>query len=86
VLLTRCRRWAWLAVPYALHILMDLPTHERYEGRPFHPLSDWHVIGLSWGDPRIFWPNVFALVVALWAVNRRRRVERPAPRAESREP
>ena len=72
VLLTRFRRWAWLAVPYALHILMDLPTHERYEGRPFYPLSDWHVIGLSWGDPRIFWPNVAALLLALWFVNRRR--------------
>lgn len=73
VALTRFRRWCWLAVPYALHVLMDLPTHERYEGRPFYPLSDWHLIGLSWGDPRIFWPNVAALLLALWWVNRRRR-------------
>jgi len=65
------KQCCWLAVPYALHVLMDLPTHERYEGRPFYPLSDWHVIGLSWGDPRIFWPNIAALVFALWWVNRR---------------
>lgn len=73
VALTRFRRWCWLAVPYALHVLMDLPTHERYEGRPFYPLSDWYFIGLSWGDPRIFWPNAAALVIALWWVNRRTR-------------
>jgi membrane-bound metal-dependent hydrolase YbcI (DUF457 family) len=69
--LTPFRRWCWLAVPYALHVLMDLPTHERYEGRPFYPLSDWHFIGLTWGDPRIFWPNLAALLVALWFVSRR---------------
>ncbi|MDQ3071506.1 MAG: hypothetical protein M3R55_17475 [Acidobacteriota bacterium] len=73
VLMTRFRRWAWLAVPYALHILMDLPTHERYEGRPFYPLSDWYFIGVTWGDPRIFFPNVIALLVTLWFVHRRSR-------------
>ena len=70
---TRFRRWCWLAVPYALHIVMDLPTHERYEGRPFYPLSDWYFIGLSWGDPRIFFPNVVLLLVALWWVRKRSR-------------
>lgn len=71
--LTRFRRWCWLAVPYALHILLDLPTHERYEGRPFYPLWDWHFIGVSWGDPRILIPNFIALALALWWVNRRQR-------------
>lgn len=78
--LTRFRRWCWLAVPYGLHILMDLPTHERYEGRPFYPLSDWHFIGLSWGDPRIFWPNVVLLIAALvWVRRRPRPALRPEP-------
>jgi hypothetical protein len=73
-LLARERReWLWLAAPYALHIFMDIPTHERYETRPLYPLSDWHVIGLSWGDPRIFVPNLAALVVALLWVRRRPR-------------
>ena len=66
-------RWCWLAVPYALHILMDLPTHERYEGRPFYPLSDWYFSGVSWGDPRILIPNFIALAIALWIVSRRRK-------------
>jgi hypothetical protein len=74
VLLTRWRRYAWLAVPYALHILMDIPTHERYQTQPFYPLSSWHFQGLTWADPRIFWPNVAALaVVYAWIVMRNRR-------------
>jgi hypothetical protein len=68
LLATRWRRYAWLAVPYALHILMDIPTHERYQTQPLAPLSSWHVQGLTWTDPRIFWPNVAALlVVYIWS-------------------
>jgi hypothetical protein len=67
------KRWAWLAIPYGLHILMDIPTHERYQTQPFYPLSSWSFQGLSWGDPRIFWPNLIALVVTLVVVVRRRR-------------
>ena len=54
VLMTRWRRLAWLAVPYALHVLMDIPTHERYQTQPLYPLSSWSVQGVSWADPRIF--------------------------------
>jgi hypothetical protein len=75
VSLTRARRWAWLAVPYALHILMDIPTHERYQTQPLHPLSSWSMVGLSWSDPRIFFPNVIALAGVwgwLWMRNRRK--------------
>ncbi len=63
LLVTRWRGYAWLAVPYALHIVMDIPTHERYQTRPFYPLSSWQYQGLSWADPRIFWPNVVALIL-----------------------
>jgi hypothetical protein len=69
------KHWAWLAVPYGLHILMDIPTHERYLTQPFYPLSSWSFQGLSWGDPRIFWPNVIALVVTLVIVVRRRHLQ-----------
>ena len=70
------REWLWLAVPYALHVFMDVPTHERYETRPFHPLWDAHVRGLSWGDPRIFVPNLAVLAVTfLWIRRHRRRAD-----------
>jgi hypothetical protein len=74
LLATRWRRYAWLAVPYALHILMDIPTHERYQTQPFAPLSPWHAQGLTWADPRVFWPNVAALlVVYIWIAWRSRK-------------
>jgi hypothetical protein len=70
------KRLAWLAIPYGLHILMDIPTHERYQTQPFYPVSSWSVQGLTWGDPRIFWPNVVALAVTLaWVAYRRRRLQ-----------
>jgi hypothetical protein len=73
VLLSRWRRWAWLAVPYGLHILMDIPTHERYQTRPFYPLSSWQFDGLAWADPRVFWPNAVALaIVYAWLIARGR--------------
>ena len=79
-LLARGRReWLWLAVPYALHIVMDVPTHERYETRPLYPLSDWHVLGLSWGDPRIFVPNVVVLAITLLWIRARRARAAAAP-------
>ena len=72
--MTRWRRYAWLAIPYALHIVMDIPTHERYQTQPFFPLSSWQVQGLTWSDPRIFWPNAMALLaVYAWILLRRRR-------------
>jgi membrane-bound metal-dependent hydrolase YbcI (DUF457 family) len=77
LLATRWRIYAWLAVPYALHILLDIPTHERYQTRPFFPLSTWQFEGLTWTDPRIFWPNVLALVlVYAWIVRERLRERR----------
>lgn len=71
VLATRWRRAAWLAIPYALHILMDIPTHERYQTQPFAPLSSWQIEGMTWSDPRIFFPNLVALALAYaWILRR----------------
>ena len=72
VLFTRYRRWAWLAVPYALHIVMDIPTHERYQTQPFHPLSSWSIQGIAWSDPRIFWPHAVVLLIVLAMIWRKR--------------
>jgi membrane-bound metal-dependent hydrolase YbcI (DUF457 family) len=70
--LGRHRKWLWLALPYAMHILMDIPTHERYRTQPFYPLSDWQISGISWADPRIFWPHLVVLAAfCVWAWRRR---------------
>ncbi len=74
------RRWLWLAIPYVLHIVMDLPTHERYLTRPFYPLSDWTIQGLSWSDPLIFFPNWAALVAAFLWIWRTHRSDRDPER------
>lgn len=82
LLVSRARRWAWLGLPYALHIAMDIPTHERYLTQPLYPLSDWTFVGLAWVDPRIFWPNVAALALTYgwiwWGRRARRAVAAPA--------
>ncbi len=81
LLATRWRRYAWLALPYALHIVLDIPTHERYQTQPFYPLSSWQFDGLTWTDPRIFWPNALALVlVYAWILFARHRTHRPMKR------
>lgn len=73
IFLSGRRRWLWLTVPYALHILMDIPTHERYQTQPFWPVSTWRMQGIAWSDPRIFLPNVALLVVVyLWLWRTRR--------------
>ena len=54
---------------WPLHILVDIPTHsERFFPTPFlWPLSDFHVDGHPWSDPRIFIPNVILLAgLYLW--------------------
>ena len=70
--LTRHRRLAWLAIPCALHIVMDMPTHERYLTQPLYPLSTWQMVGLAWSDPRIFIPNVVALLATFSLIAWRR--------------
>lgn len=62
VCLFRRRQFLWFGIPYALHILMDIPTHERFQTPFLYPLSLWTFEGVSWGHPLIFWPNWVALI------------------------
>jgi hypothetical protein len=74
---TRARRHLWLAVPYAFHILIDVPTHERYRTPLLHPFSDFTFHGVSWGDPRVFFPHLVLLAVAVACVAWRHRRGKP---------
>lgn len=52
---------------WPLHILVDIPTHSsEFFPTPFlWPISNFHVDGISWGTPYIFFPNL-ALLVGLY--------------------
>jgi hypothetical protein len=76
------RRPPWLLVPWALHIVMDIPAHERYLTPFLYPLSNWTVQGYAWGR----WPMLLAnwgglvityimLYARYWSRYRRERVE-----------
>jgi len=53
---------------WVLHICMDIPTHSTaFFPTPFlWPVSDFHVDGVPWSRPYIFFPNV-ALLAVLYA-------------------
>ncbi len=61
---------------WPLHILVDIPTHSSdFFPTPFlFPISDFHVDGISWGTPYIFFPNLALLVcLYLWFYFSRKR-------------
>lgn len=70
---TGARRHIWLVVPYAFHILLDVPTHERYRTPLLHPFSDFTVEGVSWGDPRVFYAHLVLLATVVGFVAWRHR-------------
>jgi hypothetical protein len=57
------RRPPWLLIPYALHLLMDIPTHERYQTPFLFPLSRWTIEGYAWGRMPMFLANWLLLTV-----------------------
>lgn len=62
-LFKRLRPWLWLGIPYGLHIVMDIFTHERYLTPFLFPISDYTFEGISWGRPIIFYPNLVSLAL-----------------------
>ena len=63
------RRAVWLLVPCWLHVLMDIPTHERWLTPMFFPVSDFVVMGYAWSRPPLMianWAAVFATYVWLF--------------------
>lgn len=58
------KHFAKLTLAWPLHILIDIPTHDStFFPTPFlWPISDFHIDGVSWGQPMIFIPNVILLL------------------------
>ena len=61
------KHFAKLTLAWPLHILVDIPTHDAtFFPTPFlWPISDFHINGISWGQPIIFIPNVL-LILSLY--------------------
>lgn len=64
----------WLLGAWGLHILVDIPTHGvSFFPTPFlWPVSNFHVNGINWGNPIIFFPNLIllAVVYTFWGIRR----------------
>jgi membrane-bound metal-dependent hydrolase YbcI (DUF457 family) len=73
------RRPVWELLGWALHILMDIPTHSSRFPTPFlWPLSSYRIIGISWRQGWFMALDVSALAVVfllLWRSQRRVRQE-----------
>jgi len=56
----------WPLLAWGLHILVDIPSHsDTFFPTPFlYPISDFHVNGINWGNPIIFFPNWILLFLA----------------------
>ena len=75
------RRPLWELSAWALHVLMDIPSHSfAFFPTPFlWPLSDWKFNGWQWMTPYVFIPNVTLLIgLYLWYFTVRRRSRQPA--------
>ena len=59
----------WILGAWGLHILVDIPSHDAsFFPTPFlWPISNFHINGINWGNPMIFFPNVVLLAVAYFA-------------------
>ena len=72
--------FSMLAWPF--HIVLDFPFHTRayFPSKIFWPLSDFTVDGISWGQPKVWLPNLAGLILLYvyrkW-VQPKTRVDRP---------
>jgi membrane-bound metal-dependent hydrolase YbcI (DUF457 family) len=77
------RRSVWVLVPCWLHILMDIPTHERFLTPMFFPVSGFTVMGYAWNRPPVLIANAAALLATyaflFWRYWRPGRPPRTAP-------
>lgn len=70
------REWFWLSWGWALHIIIDIPTHtaEFFPTPVLWPIADIHFSGISWAAPWFMVANYAALAAVytwlVWKVKR----------------
>lgn len=57
------RKPPWLLLPWLIHILMDIPSHERYTTQFLFPLSNFEIVGIAWSRPPMLIANAIGLFV-----------------------
>lgn len=79
------RHYATPFLAYGFAVLLDIPTHSTdFFPTPFlWPLSDFHINGISWGEPVIFIPNVLALGAAYFLWYQAERYARAKPNEQN---
>ncbi|TSC70924.1 MAG: membrane protein [Parcubacteria group bacterium Gr01-1014_46] len=71
------KTFAKLTLGWPLHILIDMPVHSlNFFPTPFlWPVSDFHIDGVPWSNPYIFFPNIIVLLVlyVFWFFKKKRK-------------
>jgi hypothetical protein len=79
------RRPVWCMLGWALHILMDIPTHSAHFPTPFlWPVSCYRFIGVSWWSWQFMALSYTALALVYVSLWKSRRPERAATEAPPR--
>ena len=66
LIVSRFRKdFAFAMLGWPFHILLDFPFHTRayFPSKIFWPLSDFTVDGISWGQPKVWLPNLAGLIL-----------------------
>lgn len=70
------RDLAFAMLGWPFHILLDAPFHSAayFPTHIFYPLSDFHIDGIPWSDPWVWYPNLAGiLILYAWRLRTRRR-------------
>ncbi|MDP7483920.1 MAG: hypothetical protein QF763_05675 [Candidatus Marinimicrobia bacterium] len=70
---------AFAMLGWPFHIVLDFPFHtkEFFPSKIFWPLSDFTVDGISWGQPKVWLPNLAGLILlysyrrGLWTMRKK---------------
>ena len=61
------RKWAILALPYALHVFFDIFLHcGAFATRFLFPVSQFHVCGVNYGDYWWMWEVNYGILIGIF--------------------
>ncbi len=77
------REVGFVLLAWPMHILLDVPFHSAdfFPTKMFWPLTDFHIDGIPWSSPLIWFPNLAGLLI-LYGYRWRRGTKRRHPGGE----